>query len=329
MTTIKDIAKMAGVSTATVSRILNGKGEASQETIDKVNKIIKKLNYRPNSMAKSLSKKDSNLIALLIPNLDNPFFCELVKSIEKAANKRGYQIFLCNSDDNRKKVEYYLKTMSDNFVAGAVINSLYVSAEDLHVLEKNGISTITIDRTQVDHPYSALIVNHREGGYIATKHLIQCCHKNGEYIFLSGPEHEKSSQDRFLGYMDAVSEFECLHKETLYGDFTIESGYLAAYAFLSKKNTINGIVCSNDAMAFGVLRACQDLKLSVPSQIKVIGYDNTTFCNYSTPRLSTVNQMSEAIAQTIIDELLSNKKNNGKKMNLSPTLFIRESTKEN
>lgn len=330
MITIKDIAKMAGVSTATVSRIINGKGEASAETINKVNKIVEELNYRPNSVAKSLSKRSSNLIALLIPNLDNPFFCELVKAIEFAANSRGYQIFLCNSEDNREKVEYYLETMADNYVAGAIINSLFVSEEDLRSLENKGITTITIDRAQFSHPFSALAINHQKGGYEATKHLIESCPKNPNLIFLSGPRDEKSSQDRLNGYLQAIAAFGGNHKGVIYGDFTIKSGYQSCLDFLFHETTIDGIFCSNDAMALGVLRACQDLSLAVPEEIKIIGYDNTTFGEYSMPRLSTVNQLTEKIALKIIDELLAVNLHHKKpqKIEIDPMLIIRESTKE-
>ena len=114
MVTIRHVAKEAGVSVATVSRIINGKGEASAETIARVRSIIEKLNYKPNALAKSLSERKSDLIALLVPTLSNPFFPELVREIENEANRNGYKIYLCNSDDERNKVEYYLNSMVDH-----------------------------------------------------------------------------------------------------------------------------------------------------------------------------------------------------------------------
>jgi len=327
MATIKDIAKLANVSTATVSRIINGKGEASPETIRKVKQIVEELNYKPSSVAKSLSKRQSNLIALLIPNLNNPFFSELVEAIESAANRKGYQIYLCNSEDNRKKVEYYLETMADNYVMGAIINSLYVTEEDLSRLENRGIATVTIDRTQFSHPYSALAVNHVTGGYIATNYLIEKCHCK-KLGFLSGPQDEKSSEDRYQGYLKAINEMDVTHIERIYGDFDIESGYRASYQFLLEHPDLDGIVSSNDAMALGVIRACADLNIKIPEQLMIIGYDNTKYGDYSIPRLSTVCQFSEKSGELIIEEIerISKKKLKPKKYEVKPELIIRETT---
>ena len=328
MAVIKDVAKLAGVSTATVSRIINGKGEASPETIKKVMQIVEELNFRPSSVAKSLSKRKSNLIALLIPNLDNPFFRELVKAIQISANKKGYQIYLCNSEDNREKVEYYLEAMADNYVMGAIINSLYVTEDDLEKLENKGIATITIDRTQFSHPYSALAVDHVNGGYIATKHLIEYSEcKN--LAFLSGPESEKSSQDRYQGYLKAISKSDANHVIKLFGEFNIDSGYQASYDYLSQEKNIDGIVSSNDAMALGAIRACVDLGIIIPNDLKVIGYDNIVFGKHSVPRLSTINQFKRRSGDLIIDELEKVSKNGKKpkKYEVTPEIVVRESTK--
>lgn len=329
MATIKDVAKLAGVSTATVSRVINGKGEAAPETIEKIQKIVEELNYKPSSVAKSLSKRESNLIALLIPNLDNPFFSELVRTIEIAANKKGYQIYLCNSEDNREKVEYYLEAMADNYVMGAIINSLHVKEDDLERLEANGISTITIDRAQFSHAYSALAVDHIHGGYLATKHLIEVGGAK-KIVFLSGPQDESSSQDRYQGYLRAVGEMDAEHIVKLYGAFDIQSGYETSYAYLANHPNIDGIVCSNDAMAYGVIRACADLGINIPQDIKVIGYDNTVNGKYSVPRLSTVSQFQPKLGDLIINELERVEKKNckPKKYEVEPELVVRETTQK-
>lgn len=329
MATIKDVAKLAGVSTATVSRVINGKGEAAPETIEKILKIVEDLNYRPSSVAKSLSKRESNLIALLIPNLNNPFFSELVQTIEVAANKKGYQIFLCNSEDDREKVEYYLETMKDNYVMGAIINSLHVTEKDLERLEMNGISTMTIDRAQFSHAYSALAVDHIHGGYLATKHLIETGGAK-KIAFLSGPEDESSSQDRYQGYLKAISETDAEHIVKLYGLFDVQSGYQASYDYLSKHTDIDGLVCSNDAMAYGVIRACADLGIDVPQDIKIIGYDDTVNTKFSIPRLSSISQFQSKLGDLIINELerVGKKNLKPKKYEAEPELVVRETTKK-
>ncbi|UQS84150.1 LacI family DNA-binding transcriptional regulator [Bombilactobacillus thymidiniphilus] len=322
MTTLKDIAHLAGVSTATVSRVMNGKGEASPQTIQKIQKIIQQVNYHPNRTAKMLSAQKSNLIALLIPNLRNPFFSELVQQIEQAANRQGYQIYLCNSEDNRQKVEYYLETMQDNYVAGAIIDSLFVEQMDLDQLEQRHIPTVTIDRTHLKHPYAALNVDHLQGEYLATKSILQH-QKQAQLVFLSGPVGEQSSQDRYQGYLKAIQEFGATSLGILYGDFTYESGYQQMTQFLQQHTDLQGVVCSNDAMAVGALRACQDHQLRIPQDLQLVGYDNTRLGKFTNPRLSTVQQFGINYFDLIIDELTKQQK---QQYWLTPQFIAREST---
>ncbi|BDP92645.1 LacI family transcriptional regulator [Enterococcus faecium] len=329
MTTIRDVAKLANVSTATVSRIINGKGEASPETIKRVNKVIKEVGYRPNSLAKSLSKRDSNLIALIIPTLNNPFFPELVQAIEAAASKYGYSLYLCNSEDQRLKVEYYLDSIVDHYACGAIINSLHVNEEDLKRLEERGIPTITIDRTQFSHPYSAVGVNHKDGGYQAVTHLVKNnnCKK---IVFLSGPDGEKSSLDRLEGYREALKENKITDFEKIvYGNFETISGYEAINELIKKGCTFDAIFSSNDAMAFGAIRACIDADLQVPEEVKIIGYDNVLLSSYFYPKLTTVSQHKSRIGELTIkelDRLINQPNSKPRKYNISPDLIVRESS---
>lgn len=329
MTTIRDVAKLANVSTATVSRIINGKGEASPETIRRVQQVIKEVGYRPNSIAKSLSKRNSNMIALIIPTLNNPFFPELVQAIEIAASKHGYNLYLCNSEDQRSKVEYYLDSIIDHYACGAIINSLHVNEEDLKRLEERGIPTITIDRTQFSHPYSAIGVNHKDGGYQAVSHLIKNnnCKK---IVFLSGSDGEKSSLDRLEGYRDALKENKITDFETIvYGNFETISGYAAINELIETGCEFDGIFSSNDAMAFGAIRACIDAGLKVPEDVKIIGYDNVLLSSYFYPTLTTISQHKSRIGEITIEELdrLIKKSNSKpKKYHLSPDLIVRDST---
>lgn len=332
MSTLKDVARLANVSTATVSRIINGKGEAGKETIDRVNRIVKELNYQPNSIAKTLSVGHSNLIALLLPNLKNPFFSELAERVELAANKKGYQLYLCNSQDDSEKVSYYLNKMQDQHVMGAIINSLFVLPKDLEKLESSGIATITIDRTQSVNNVSSLRVDNQYGGYLAAKHLI----KNDDLkniLFLSGPKDEQSSQDRLIGVKKAISELNHnkINLEVAYGDFIYDSGYQVLKKFLRKKTFhIDGILSSNDAMALGAIRALADYDILVPEDVRVIGYDNTQAGQFSIPRLSTIEQFNDVFFDQIIDELISikNQETEAKEYLYRPRLIQRESTKE-
>jgi LacI family transcriptional regulator len=329
MTTIKDVAKAAGVSSATVSRIINNKGEASPETIARVKRIIKELNYKPNAIAKSLSKRHSDLIALLIPTLNNPFFPELVREIESAANENGYNIYLCNSDDKRSKVKYYLDSMVDHYVSGAIINSLHVDKEDLQMLEERGIKTITIDRANFEHPYSAVTVNHQLGAEQAVTHLIEegGCRK---IVFISGPKIEKSAKDRLRGFNRSVeSSYHPIETVTVFGDFEMESGYEQIRVLLQKGVHFDGIFSSNDAMAIGAIRACHEAGVRIPQDVKIIGYDNVSFSSYTAPPLSTIDQQKKEIGKLAVNELvrlIQDQNESPEHHQLEPKLIKRNST---
>ncbi|TCN24181.1 LacI family transcriptional regulator [Mesobacillus foraminis] len=330
MTTIRDVAREAGVSVATVSRIINNKGEASPETIARVKRVIKELNYKPNSLAKSLSKRNSDLIALLVPTLSNPFFPELVKAIESAANEQGYNIYLCNSDDKRFKVKYYLDSMVDHYVSGAIINSLHVDEKDLEMLEERGIKTITIDRANFEHPYSAVTVDHQLGAEQAVTHLIEDegCRK---IVFISGPRGEKSAEDRLKGFKHSI-EKSGLPVETsvVYGDFGTESGYHGLQSLIEKGTVFDSIFSSNDAMAIGAMKACYEYGIKIPEQVKVIGYDNISFASFMAPSLSTIDQRKGEIGKLAIQELIrliQNGEEKPKQYRLEPQIVIRQSTK--
>lgn len=328
MVTIRDIAEQSGVSTATVSRILNKKGGASDATIRKVNAIVEKLGYEPNFVARTLSEKSSDLVALLVPNLNNPYFTDLVNQIEQAANRRGLRVYLCNSEDKRDKVDYYLKFMESIHVRGAIISSLYINEGDLTRLNSQGVVTLTMDRACFSHPYSALYVDHRSGGYKATKYLIEqgSCRR---LMYISGPEGEKSSEDRYAGYLKAVTEAGVNPVVKLAAEFSIADGYRVAKAYLEDHaDSVDGIFCSDDVIALGVLRACADLNIQVPDGVRVFGYDGIELDEYSVPRLSTVNQLPEDIGEQIMDlfEQTVAAKGAPKKRSIEPHLVIRDTS---
>jgi len=326
MATIKDIAKMAGVSTATVSRIINGKGEAKPETIERVLKLVEELNYQPNKMAQSLKRRATNLIAVMVPNLKNPFFGELVTAIETEAEKFGLQVFLCDTNDSREKVEYFLDTIADNYCLGAIICTLQVTINDLETLEKRGVRTITIDRSYFHHPYSAINIDQLNGAYMATHHLIE---RGAEKIvFLSGPQEDALSVEREKGYLMALTSHNLSFSQVLNGDYTLQKGYEIIDDLFHQKQHFDGIFASNDLMAIGALRACKDNNKAVPKKIKIIGNDDLTLDNFIEPRLTTMSQEKEKVSAAIIKELfnIKQKEKQPQKLVFPPRLVLRETT---
>jgi len=326
MATIKDIAKKAGVSTATVSRIINGKGEARQETIDLVMKIVEDLEYHPNKIAKSLRQGKSNLIAVMVPNLDNPFFGELVGAIEHEAAKHGLRVSICNTGDSREKVEYFLTNMVDNYAFGAIISTLKVTENDLNDLEKKGIHTVTVDRSHFEHSYSSINIDQLNGAFIATRHLIEKGAKRN--ILICGPEDEKMSDERVKGYQLALQSDGLAFSKYFYGDYTLQSGYQILDSLIEEGVQFDGIHASNDLMALGALRCCLDHQLMIPDDVKIVGNDNLTIDDYYNPRLTSLSQMNERVSQSVISELinLNEKEYTPKKVVMSPELIVRETT---
>ena len=327
MTTIKDIAKKAGVSVATVSRVINNKSDVSPSMREKIKNIMDELGYIPNSMAKNLSHRKSKLIAVILPTLNNSFFSELLTEIEKEANKYGYNTMHVISSDERKKVEYHLNSIRSNFVSGVIINSLHVIEKDLEMLERSGIKVLTIDRSFYNHKFSSVNVDNKRGGYLAAEHLIQKGCRN--IIIISGSSEDCVLNDRLGGFKEFISLNNYEVNLTIYNsDLTSNGGFKTFNSLLSKKVNFDGVFCLNDAMALGVIRSCTDFGVNLPGDALIMGYDNSYMNHFSVPRLSSidqrVSQFGEKSVRTVIE--LINSESDNRKVTIEPKLVEREST---
>lgn len=327
MANIKDIAKKAGVSVATVSRVINNKSDVSDAMRKYIMKIMDDVGYVPNAIAKNLSHGRSNLIAVMLPTLNTPFFSDLLTEIENEADKNGYNILLFNSSDDRKKVDFYLNSMKSNFVCGAIINSVAVTKEDIGALEKSGIRTITFDRSPDDHLSSSIRVRHRLGGQIATRHLMEMgCKK---LLMISGEREDRVTHERMLGYTDVVKTQTGETPDVLNSDLTSPGGYAAMREFLKSGQVCDGLFCANDAMAFGAIRACADSGIRVPEDVAVIGYDNSSMSGFYLPAVSSVDQCLREVGRLSVETLVSLIRSGSEPVHLtvSPELVVRGSTR--
>ncbi|MDI3089994.1 LacI family DNA-binding transcriptional regulator [Priestia megaterium] len=328
MATIRDVAAKAGVSAATVSRIINNKGQATPETIARVHAIIKELGYKPNVVARSLTSRKSNTIALLVPTISNPFFPELARGVEDVANSYGLNIFLCNTDDEREKVNNYLVSLRERYVDGVIINSLNLTNEDLEELHSNGIPTITLDRTFANHEFSSISVKHRIGAQLATKHLIDIgCKRIG---LIRGPEDDFTAVQRMWGYRDYVKEFDWFDQSWIaLGDFSVKSGYLCMKELFQRHPDIDGVFASNDLMAIGLLKAAHEWGRKVPDELAIIGFDGIDMSQYTNPPISTIKQPSYEMGKMAMEELLrliKKPESDINKIELDVELILRESS---
>ena len=329
MITIKDIAKKAGVSVATVSRAMNNKSDISKDMRKYILKIIDDMDYVPNSMAKNLSHRRAYLIAMMLPTLNNPFFSELLSEAENEANKNGYNTMFFNSSDDRDKVEYYLNSMKSHFVCGAIINSLSVTGKDLEMLERQGIKTITIDRSVSAPRFSSITVDHCSGGRIAAQHLLDNgCH---HLVMLSGAAGDDIANQRMAGFRAVIADNEARKDITvIHSDLTASGGYRDFMAFIKTDVQFDGLFCSNDAMAFGAMRACADSGIRIPEDVQVVGYDNSSMDEIFIPRLTSVDQKISMIGQLSINTIIQLIHHPAQINYLSiiPEIVVRESTKK-
>jgi DNA-binding LacI/PurR family transcriptional regulator len=269
--TIRDVAKLAGVSVATVSRVLNKKGYVHEDTVKQVQKAIDELQYRPNAVAKALFKKSSTMIAVLVSGFRHASFSSILTSIEKTAYEAGYQVIVCNVK-NRKS---YMDVLLQNNIAGILMTR--------EVYEQTHEKTFSVPVVVLDGQANARLMNY-EGGKLAVSHLLQ---KGCRFpAFIKGYS-DLYENERYEAFLDIVEERE-LHYRLIESGNSVAEGEKAALKLLQTSPYIDGILAYSDEVALGVLRAAHQLRINVPNQLQVVGFGNIPEGAYVYPSLTTV-----------------------------------------
>ena len=331
--TIKDVAKEANLSIATVSFVLNEKENQTipDATRKKVIEAAKKLNYRPNRLAVSLVTHQTKIIGLVSPDTTNPFFADLCTSVETAAKSFGYNIILGNTQNNAQNDLEYLKAFIDIGVEGVVFAKASGSSEEdvnsLHMLKESNIPVIIVDRHIASENISSVMLDHKKGGYLATKYLMELGHTRIGCI--TGPLSLDSAVSRLEGYREALTDAGIVHDESLIvqGAYQYQDGE-NAFPILWKRG-ISAIFACNDMMAFGVYKAARKAGINIPNDLSVIGFDDVRYCDVMVPALTTIRQPvadigAEAIRQ-LIDTIRTKSVSTGKVTLFTPSLIVRES----
>lgn len=323
---IKDIAKLSGVSTATVSRVINNKGKYSEATREKVLKVIKKTGYIIDESAQSLRTNMTKTIGILVPDIKNHFFADLVQKIEEILFKKGYSTFICNTDRNSTKEKTYLKRLENKKVDAIIVIS--GSGMDGFKFESSlkQIPFVCIDREpQSINDTIFISSNHYQGALDATTYLLN---HGVKHPLIVSNRISTSSNSRLTGFKEA------LRKNNI--KFTKANNYLLLkketdfISFIKKHPNIDGIFATDDNIAIKLLVKLKEIKKKIPDDIQVIGFDNIPIDQYIIPSLSTVAQNSDRIAKITVRNVLSSIKGQGEKGSkiLIPTkLIIRKSTK--
>lgn len=283
MANIKEVAIESGVSVATVSRVLNKSGYVSEASFAKVMKAIKKLDYKPNSVARSLYHKTSNMIGLIVPDITNPFFPELARAVEDVAMIYGYTVLLGNSDQEFEKEKKYIELLKQKYIDG-IIMTTHTYEPEIH--KHSNIPMVALDRIGDSHLPTVVSTNY-EGARNATKLLLQKGAKSIAHI--RGPRNINSSDDRYQGFIEEAekNDMNYIVEES---PFQLESAEEVAEAFFNAYPHVDGIFCSNDIIAVGFLKVALKRGIKVPMDLQIIGFDGASFGKMVYPELTTVAQ---------------------------------------
>lgn len=281
MATIREVAKEAGVSVATVSRVLNKSGYVSKEAEMNVLKAIEKLNYHPNSAARSLFHKTSNMIGLIVPDITNPFFPELARAVEDVCMIYGYKVVLCNSDQDTEKEKKYIDLFNQKYVDGIIMttSTSEVSIDaDIPMVVLDRVSTLSLP---------TVVSNNYDGARNAAKLLLQ---KGATRLaHIRGPQGITSADNRCDGFINEVekSNVDYIIKES---GFKLEAAEQVAENFFDTHPNVDGIFCSSDTIAAGFLKVALKRGIQVPNELQIIGFDGISFGKMIYPELTTIAQ---------------------------------------
>lgn len=328
LATIRDVAKLAGVSVATVSRVLNKNGYVNIETEQKVTNAIKQLQYEPNAVARGLAGKQTGTIALILPDISNPFFPEVARGVEDVAHSHGYTVILCNSDDQGSKERSYIEVLKKKYIDGIIFASSTLEDEDITQMRKSDIPLVLLDRAPNKESCSVVRVKNYEGAQLAVQHLLEIGCNRIAHIY--GPQDMITARQRLSGYEDAVKSFDWFSPSLMVeGNFRIDGGQQAIETLINRHPDIDGLFAGNDLMAVGAVKALTRMGKKVPDDIAVIGFDGIGLTEIVEPELTTIAQpiyeMGRLAATTLIQKITGERIDNQIR-ELDVKLIVRDST---
>jgi LacI family transcriptional regulator len=328
MANILDVALKANVSIATVSRVVNKSDhKVNPATREKVLAAIRELDYRPNALAKGLLMKKTMTIGIIIPDISNPYYAEIVRGIQDTADRAGYAVLLHNTDGKQERIIRHIYLLREKSADGVIFCGGIINGyETLSILKELKEHVVVVGRHEVDFP--AVMVDNMGGATQAVQHLIDLGHRRIGCI--GGPDGSTTAADRLTGYRNALAQNGMTLNEHLVkrGTWNPESGYLLAKELLEGPERPTAIFSANDQMAFGVIKAGRELGLAVPRDLAVVGFDNVPPGSYFDPPLTTVEipmyDIGTASMQMLIDLLSGGKFEKLKLFNTK--LLVRGST---
>ncbi len=303
--TIKDIAEKSGVSITTVSRVLNDKPDVNNETRAKVLKVIKESNYRPNGMARSLVINQTYSIGLIIPDINNPYFPEVARGIEDQAQKSSYSVIFSSTDNKLEREREVIDLMLQKRVDGLIVSLSLANKDILKRLEDRKIPIVQLDRKIPDSIYPAVMIDNKKSAYNAVQFLIDEGHKKIAHI--TGDLQTVPGQERQEGYRKAILDNDlAINEDLIYeGDFSKKAGYKAMDKMIERGRVPEAIFAANDLMALGVLEACRNSNLKIPTDLALMGHDDISISNLVHPSLTTMAQPKYRLGRQACELLIN------------------------
>ena len=297
---IKDVAERAGVSPATVSRVLNGAASVRTEYRERVLRVIEELGYRPNRLASNLRRQKAEMIGVVVSDIENPHFTQMVRAVEDAAFWRGYRVLLCNTDENPEKQKAYLQVLAAERVLGVLISPSDPAGEEISELIELGIPVIAFDRSVDDPRADAVIVDNAAGTRLATEFLIRAGHER--IGFVSGLDDIETSVERQLGYERAMRE-AAIEPRSASGGYRIANGRTATEELL-ETGDLTALIVGNNFMTIGALEVLRAHRIRVPEEMALVAVDDPFWAELVEPPLTTLAQPVREMADCAVELLL-------------------------
>ncbi len=326
--TIKDVAQRAGVSPTTVSHVINETRFVSGDLRARVLEAMEELNYQPSAVARSLRRKTTHTIGMMVPDSSNPFFAEVARGIEDTSFDQGYSVILCNSDGDMEKEQFYINVLVEKRVDGIIFVAAGGSAQHIRSLLERDMPLVVVDREIAGVEVDSVLTDNLQGGYLATKHLIELGHRRIGCI--TGPSDLTPSAERVIGHKRALTEHNLAANENLIlkGDFQYESGYKAVHEFLAMNEPPTAVFACNDLMAVGAISGVRKQGQRVPEDLAIVGFDDIALASFTNPPLTTVAQPKYEmgiLAAQMLMERIKDKTMLPRRHLLETTLVVRES----
>lgn len=326
--TIYDIAKLAGVSTATVSKAINNTGRISDRTRKKIFTIMKEVNYQPNILASAMKGKHTYQVALLIPDIDNPIYAEYLAHIEARGQELGFSVVMCSTDNDPEKEASYIALLRQKRTDGFIIASKFNNEELLRELQEEQVPIVLFAHERPGFEAACITVDDFQGGRMATEHLLALGHRRIGVI----ADEAISCKDRIRGYRSALEQAGIAYDESLVvvGDSKLEGAQKSAQQLLDNQAAPTAVFGCNDVMAAAVMLEARKREIAVPERLSVIGFDNTMLCKILSPELTSIAMPVKELGRQAMDllvHMMTEPLTGQQCIRMAPELIVRGSTR--